>query len=125
MAKLRDKKRTSKVFNWKLETRDAIEALEEFQLLVLTEGKTDDHVFLELVKSYNKKNKKRFTILSEPDLLLRLEREGYSVTRQTLKKYRDQGLLVNSANQKLWFTDGISIAYNFEAVLKFIKARRG
>lgn len=116
-------------FHWKFFEKAQIAQLEEFQQKALlennngTSGRTVYDVLQDLIADYNKRHPVRFTMMGETELLKRIHAEGFTATRQTLKKFRDMDVLVDKDNNRIWWTDGHNIVYNYEAVVKFLSKR--
>jgi hypothetical protein len=110
-------------FHWKLFSQTHVDALIEFQLKALTENRSVYDVLYDLVNDYNKEHPVNATLLSESDLLRRLHGEGFTTTRQTIKKFRDQDVMKDDSGNRIWYTDGFNVVYNYEAVKRFLRSR--
>lgn len=110
-------------YQWKFTKKVDLEYFREFEKIALSQGLHVDQILMEMVINYNERNKLSFPLVSEPELLVLLEKKGLSTTRQALRNYRRAGFLQDPVNGKWWYTDGRNIGYNATLVASFIAKR--
>ncbi len=121
-----------RTFILKLFRKEDVKQFEMFQMLAIFNGlKPSDAVNL-VVAKYNHRRldeRKRqelqpLQLVGEVELIEILKKKGISVTKVTMKKWRDNGILVGPNNQQIWGTDGYSIVYDLKPTLEFVKRRK-
>lgn len=124
VVKKKKQKPVFRHFQLKLRTKDQASTFDRFQKKVIIAGLNVTDLVMELIKSEDANRNINFTPLSEPDMLRLMIKNDVSRTRQSLKHMRDRGELVDpDTGQQLWGTDGATIIYNSEAVVKLLKKK--
>lgn len=121
-----------RTFILKLTNKQSVKEFENFQKLAIFRGlKPVDAVNLAISK-YNfhhaekrkAENMPPLELVGEVELLEILKKKGISVTKVTLKKWRDKNILIDEDENQLWGSDGYSIVYDLRPTLAFIKRRK-
>ena len=111
-------------FVWKFESKEDADLFDRFRLLLLTKSCSVELKLMDVVRKFVKNNKIGFIIVLESTAMELLAAEDLDVTRPTLKKYRDKGVLVDENGKSFWYTDGHAIGYNYELLRNFVAMRK-
>lgn len=122
------KKKVKKVlrhFQLKLRNKDQKQTFDRYQKKTIMSNKDVTDEIMSLVAEGELKLQLNFTPLYEAEMLKLMIKQGVSRTRQSLKHMRDRGELVDPVTgDQLWGTDGSTIVYNSEGVIKLLKKKQ-
>lgn len=113
-----------KHFVWKFGNQEDAELFDRFRLLLLTKSCSVELKMMAIIRQFVDKHPLDFTPMLEATAIDTLAGEGIETTRPTLKKYRDKGVLIDDDGNPFWFTDGHTIAYNYERLKDFVLKRK-
>lgn len=109
-------------FQLKLRDKESKKIFDQFQKIVIFDGKSVTDVIMALIKGSTIVLPGMGPLMFESEMLEEMKRKGVSRTRQMLKRMRDDGRLVDEeTGDRLWGTDGNSIVYNSPGVIKLLK----
>jgi hypothetical protein len=111
-----------KNFRWNITDDRALEALDTMNNLSIVRGTSLDKALTEALRLNNARyvqehNLQGITLVSEKDLMTKLELQGTSVSRSSLYMHRNKGNL----DGMFWQDDEERVVYNLEACLKHYK----
>jgi hypothetical protein len=113
-----------KSFVWKFLTKEDSELFDKFRLLILRQNCGVELKLMRMVESYCHSVRHIEVPVLEAQVIDKLAEDGIDITRMTLKKYRDKGVLLTDTGVPFWFTDGHAIAYDYDRLKNFINHRK-
>lgn len=111
----------TKTFIWSMFGSDFIEKFERFNKLALVKGVHVTRLLSNLVENHIEEEDVPGTLVDEKQLLDELQKANLSISRVTLRNYRDQ---MNQDGRHIFFTDGRNICYHLEGCLDFFRNRK-
>lgn len=116
-----------RVFNWRMTEKSDVKAFEEFQKKAVFMGIPPGDALRSLVERFSLENPTEVDLLSEKEMLTSLAKSRLGVTRQTLKSIRDKRIPngIGLDGVRLWASDGATIVYNKQGMLKFMRKYKG
>lgn len=114
--------RQTKTFIWSMFGSDIIQKFERFNKLSIVRGKHVTNSLSSLIEEHLKAHDIPGTLVDEKHLLEELEKRDLSVSRVTLRNYRDRLL---KDGKPIWFTDGRNVCYHLEDCLEFFRELKG
>jgi len=124
----KNKKKVLRHFQLKIRNKEHAATFDSFQRKMIFLGLNVTDVVMDDINGRDVRTIFDFTLLTEPEMLALMVKKGVSRTRQSLKRMRDRGELIDPiTKEKLWGTDGATIIYNSEAVIKLLsnKGQKG
>ena len=124
MAKENGDDEVYKSFVWKFMNQEDSEIFDRFRLLVLRQNCSVELKLMYMVQSYCNAARFEPVPVLEAQVIDKLAEDGIEITRVSLKKYRDKGVLLDEENNAFWYTDGHAIAYDYDLLKDFIVNRK-
>lgn len=111
-------------FHLKITKGSDAKSLESFQRNTIFSGMSPGQTIVGMIKSFNRFSPK-IKLATESEMVEALHKANLtSGTRQVLKTLRDSGMLNGPDGRRLWGTDGNSIIYDRDGVIKYFRQRR-
>lgn len=108
-------------FIWKMYDEEFVKVWDRFKKLSVFQGVKPSEALESLVELTVSETALEIDLIFEPEMLEVLSSEGLASNRQRLSKLRRLNQLNDDNGAPIWYTDGDTICYDKNAVIKFFK----